>query len=303
MRILIICIICVVLPFLALPSQAQKMKKKTESPPVADLQGHRGCRGLMPENTIPAMIRALELGVNTLEMDVVITADKKVILSHEPFFNHEISKNLDGSQVAEEQEKELNIYKMTYEEVRNYDVGSAPHPRFPEQKKMPVTKPLLADVINAVKEWCAFNKKSLPYFNIETKCTPETDDVFHPQPEEFVDLLVAVLEKNGILEKTIIQSFDFRTLIYTRANYPDILLAALIEMDDPGKLQRHLEKLGFIPDIYSPAYQRVNEYMVGQCKYLGMKLIPWTVNDEIVAYNLKQLGVDGLITDYPDRIK
>jgi glycerophosphoryl diester phosphodiesterase len=99
-----------------------------------DKQGHRGCRGLMPENTVPAMLNVLGMTVTTLEMDVVITKDKKVILSHEPFFNHEISTKPDGSYVTEAEEKSLNIYKMTYEEVKKYDVGMKPHPRFPQQK-------------------------------------------------------------------------------------------------------------------------------------------------------------------------
>ncbi|MCY7329566.1 MAG: glycerophosphodiester phosphodiesterase, partial [Saprospiraceae bacterium] len=88
-----------------------------------DLQGHRGCRGLMPENTIPAMLRAVDLNVNTLEMDVVITADGQVILSHEPFFNHEITTKPDGTPVTGVEEKQLNIYKMTYAQTTRYDVG------------------------------------------------------------------------------------------------------------------------------------------------------------------------------------
>ena len=101
-----------------------------------DKQGHRGCRGLMPENTIPAMLHALELNVTTLELDVVITKDKQVVLSHEPFFNHEITTKPDGALVAEAEEKSLNIYQMTFEEVKRFDVGTRPHPRFPLQKKL-----------------------------------------------------------------------------------------------------------------------------------------------------------------------
>ncbi len=279
-----------------------KMIKK--APGISfEIQGHRGCRGLMPENTIPAMIRALELGVQTLEMDVVITADSQVVLSHEPFFNHEIATKPGGGWVQEAEEKALNIYKMDYAGVKKYDVGMAPHPRFPEQKKMPAVKPLLADVIVAVKHWCASHQRPVPFFNIETKCLPETDNLFHPGPERFVDLLVAVLVKHQLIEKTIIQSFDFRTLKYARAKYPNITLATLIEEDDTLSLQKHLDSLGFTPDIYSAAWQLVDKQMVAQCKNLGMRLIPWTVNDETAASKLKGLGVDGFITDYPDRIK
>jgi glycerophosphoryl diester phosphodiesterase len=118
-----------------------------------DRQGHRGCRGLMPENTIPAMKTALDLGVTTLEMDIVFTKDKQAILSHEPFFNHEITTKPDGSLVTEAEEKSLNIYGMTYEEVKKYDVGMRPHPRFPRQQKLKTYKPLLSDLLDSVQQY------------------------------------------------------------------------------------------------------------------------------------------------------
>jgi glycerophosphoryl diester phosphodiesterase len=268
-----------------------------------DLQGHRGCRGLMPENTIPAMIKALELGVTTLEMDASITADNQVILSHEPFFNHEISTKPDGKPVSVAEERGLNMYKMTYAEVKGYDVGMQPHPRFPEQQKMKAVKPLLSDVILAVRKWCKENYKPIPFFNIETKCLPASDNVYHPTPETFVDLLVDVLKKGEIENKTIIQSFDFRSLQYAHKAFPEIMLAALLEPDDKGSLQDHLDQLGFVPAIYSPAYERVDAALVDACKKNGMRIIPWTINDSATATRIKSLGVDGIITDYPDRIK
>src|SRR5215218_6256489 len=116
---------------------------KTDSSSLAvfDKQGHRGCRGLMPENTIPAMIKALELGVTTLEMDAVITKDKQVILSHEPFFNHEIATQPDGKPIMAAEERNFNIYRMTYFETQQFDVGMKPHPRFLQQQRIPAKKP------------------------------------------------------------------------------------------------------------------------------------------------------------------
>ena len=257
----------------------------------------------MPENTIPAMIKALELGVTTLEMDVVVTADSQVILSHEPFFNHEISTKPDGTPVAEAEERTLNIYRMKLEQVQLFDVGMAPHPRFAEQQKMPAVKPLLKDVISEVKAWCKEHGRPVPYFNIETKCLPEGDDLFHPGPERFVDLLVQVLQEAATEDRTIIQSFDFRTLRYARRTYPGIRLAALVEEDDKADIHAHLDVLGFVPEIYSPAWQRVTPELVSACKERGMKLIPWTVNDVEIAERLRSMGVDGLITDYPDRVR
>lgn len=269
---------------------------------VFDLEGHRGCRGLYPENSIPAMLHALELGVNTLEMDAVITADGKVVLSHEPFFNHEISTLPDGKEVTEAMEKSLNIYTMSYDSVQLFDVGMKPHLRFPEQKRTRVHKPLLSDVLDAVKDWCERNKKPLPFFNIETKCMAATDSVYHPAPAEFAEILMKVIREEGVEEKAIIQSFDFRTLRYLHKMYPTTRLAALVEGDDTLTVSEQLASLGFTPAIYSPAHEKVTAELVEACRTAGMLLIPWTVNDEADAIRLKKLGVNGLITDYPDRI-
>ena len=125
-----------------------------------DRQGHRGCRGYMPENTIPAMIKAIDMGVTTLEMDIVFSAERQAILSHDPFFNHDITTKPDGTNVSENEEKSLNLYKMNYGEIKRYDVGIKPHPRFPKQVKMNVYKPLLTEVIDTVEKY--IRQKKLP---------------------------------------------------------------------------------------------------------------------------------------------
>lgn len=262
------------------------------SVPVFDLEGHRGCRGLMPENTIPAMIKAVELGVTTLEMDVVVTKDRKLILSHEPFFNHEITTKPDGKPVSAEEERSLNIYQMTYEETRRYDVGMKNHPRFRAQEKIAVQKPLLADVIDAVSS-------KMPFFNIETKTTVATDNIYHPSPEEFVELLMEVIYEKKIAPYVTIQSFDFRTLQYLHAQYPSIHTAMLIEDYDRTGFEEQLKKLGFTPTVYSPHYSLVSKELVDKCHALNIKVIPWTVNSLGESKRLKALGVDGYITDYP----
>src|SRR6476469_2847957 len=158
-----------------------------------DKEGHRGCRGLMPENTIPAMMKALELGVTTLEMDAVITADSQVILSHEPFFNHDITTKSDGTTIPEGEERNYNIFKMTYAETQTFDVGLKPNSRFPKQQKMAATKPRLGDVIDRVEAYIKENKLPPVGYNIETKSTPATDGIFHPKPDVFVQLLMQVI--------------------------------------------------------------------------------------------------------------
>ena len=286
-------------------SNTKKMKnastgaKEAYVPGEFDKQGHRGCRGLMPENTVPAMLHALGLGVTTLEMDVVITKDKKVILSHDPWFGQEITTLPDGSYMGPRQEKTFNIYWMTYEQTKTFDVGMKPHPRFPQQQKMKVNKPLLADVIDSVNKDMMTRRRPFPYYNIETKTNPVNDGVFHPKPEEFIELLMAVIKEKEIEEQVIIQSFDIRTLQYLHQKYPAIKTALLNEKPLSG-LDAQLKALGFTPTIYSPAYQLVNAELVKKCHDQNIKIIPWTVNDKAKIEELKKMGVDGIITDYPD---
>ena len=268
-----------------------------------DIQGHRGCRGLMPENTVGAMIRALDLGVTTLEMDVVISKDNKVVVSHEPWFESEITTKPDGSFIKQGEAMQYNLYQMNYDEIMKYDVGIKPHPRFPKQEKIKAIKPLLSDLLDSVAESMKTRRRPFPYFNIETKCLPAGDNRFHPKPEEFVELLIAVIKEKGVEERVIIQSFDFRTLKYLHDKYPSIKTAMLIEDSDENDFDGQLKRLGYTPEIYSPNYTLVDDELVKQCHAKGMKIIPWTVNDEKQLKKLKKLGIDGVITDYPDVIK
>lgn len=267
-----------------------------------DIQGHRGCRGLMPENTVAAMIKALDLGVTTLEMDVVVTKDNKVLVSHEPWFESEITTKPDGSFIKAGEAMQYNIYKMDYEEVKKYDVGMKPHPRFPQQEKVKAIKPLLSDLLDSVAENMKIRRRPFPYFNIETKCLPAGDNRFHPKPEEFVELLMAVIKEKQIEERVIIQSFDFRTLQYLHEKYPAIKTAMLIEDSDEDDFDGQLKRLGYVPQYYSPNYTLVDEKLVKQCHDKRMKIIPWTVNDKKQIKKLQKMGVDGIISDYPDLI-
>jgi len=279
-----------------------RMNKPSGLPPqiTFDVQGHRGCRGLMPENTIPAMIKAIQLGVTTLEMDAVITADKKVILSHEPFMSWEIATSPEGKSITFKEEKNYNIYRMDFATVSSWDVGSRPHQRFPRQEKMKVSKPLLEDVIDSVEAYIKKNHLPPVQYNIETKCQPSTDNIFHPEPAEFIGLLMEVIRKNKLTARVIIQSFDVRTLKVMHEKYKDVRTALLVEGFSKQSLAENLQGLGFVPAIYSPEFNLVNAEMVAACKEKGMKLIPWTVNDKPNIDKLKALGVDGVITDYPD---
>ena len=274
--------------------------KKVATSMNFDWQGHRGCRGLYPENTIPAMIHAVDLGVKTLEMDAMITKDHQVILSHDPFFNHDITTKPNGTFVQEGDEQNGKLYNLNYDEIVKFDVGLKGNPRFPEQVKMKAVKPTLAAVIDTVEAYTNLKKVAPRYYNIETKTQPFTDFINHPGPEEFVELLMKVITAKHIDSRTIIQSFDVRTLQYLHLKYPAIKTALLVENKEGVK--ENLTKLQFTPTIYSPEFHLVNKEMINDCKQLGMQVIPWTVNELSKMIKLRNLGVDGIITDYPNLI-
>lgn len=271
--------------------------------PAFDVQGHRGCRGLMPENTIPAMLKAIDLGVTTLEMDVVITKDNKVVVSHEPWFESDITTKPDGTFINSSQAMQYNIYQMTYDSVKKYDVGMKPHPRFPKQEKMKAIKPLLSDLFDSVTEFMKTRKRPFPFYNIEIKSLPAGDGRFHPAPAELAELLIAVIKEKGVEDRVIIQSFDSRALKYMHEKYPSIKTSMLIEDSDVNDFDGQLNRLGYTPEYYSPNQTLVDEKLVKQCHDKGMKIIPWTVNDPKQIKKLKKMGVDGIITDYPDLFK
>ncbi|WP_162054797.1 glycerophosphodiester phosphodiesterase family protein [Pontibacter pamirensis] len=266
--------------------------------PTFDKQGHRGARGLMPENTVPAMLKALSLSVTTLEMDAHISRDKEVLLSHDPHINPEHELLPDGSEIPAADAEKHVWYNMNYSDIRRYDVGTKFYRRFPEQQRMKAHKPLLSEVIDAVQAY--LNKHRLPqvFYNIETKSKPETDGLYHPAPEEFVQLLMTVVKEKEIKEWVIIQSFDVRTLQVLRKTHPYMKTSLLVENEE--NLEQNIEKLGFTPIIYSPDYELVTPELVEATHNQGMKLIPWTVNEPVKMRQLKQMGVDGLISDYPD---
>lgn len=260
-----------------------------------DWQGHRGARGDFPENTIPGFIYALDCGMTTLEMDVVISADKQVVVSHEPFFNTEIchfefTYEAGGSSAN-------NMYRFSYDEISKIDCGSKENPNFPNQKKMTVSKPLLKEVIAEAEKHAVKTGRDSPFYNIEIKSTPEWEKHYHPVIEEYSDLLLAACKQGGIMDRLTVQCFDKRPLRYLRSKYPGLSLSLLVE--DSISLQEHLELLGFVPTIYSCHYPLVDESVVDFCTEKNMLLIPWTVNEEKDIRALLKLGVDGIISDYP----
>lgn len=265
-----------------------------------EIQGHRGCRGLMPENTIEGFIQALELGVHTLEMDVVISGDSQAIVSHEPYFNHEISITPDGIDINAEKELEYNIFKMNTDQIQLFDVGSKPHPRFPNQKKIKTYKPTLIQVFDAVEKY--LNENNLPPvdYNIEIKRVAGYDNIYHPDAETFAKLVLETIKQNNLTDRSIIQSFDIESLQQVKSQNPTIRIALLNEKTVP--YERIIADLGFKPDIYSPNFKLVSEQLSDYCRKENIRLIPWTVNEIKDIQDMLDRKVDGIISDYPDRV-
>ncbi|MFD1874845.1 glycerophosphodiester phosphodiesterase family protein [Hymenobacter bucti] len=270
-------------------------------PRPPDIQGHRGCRGLMPENTIPAMRRALDLGVTTLEMDIAISQDKQVLLSHDAYLNADFVYQPDGQPIAKADEKKLKLYGLPYADIRRYDVGSHGNPQFPRQQKLRTHKPLLAEVIDSAEAYATRTHRAAPFYNIETKTTPAGDGIDHPAPAEFVQLLLAVVTAKSIQSRVVIQSFDPRTLEVVHRTQPQLRTALLVANSD--SLPVNLQRLSFRPTIYSPYYKLVTPELVRACHQRRILIIPWTVNTPAEAKHLLEQQVDGLITDYPDLVK
>ena len=274
--------------FLAAAASAQQKIMK---------QGHRGCRGNMPENTIAAMKKAMDLGVDVLELDVVISKDRKVVVSHDTYMSSDFMLKPSGDTISTAESKSLLLYAMNYDEIKKYDAGSKPHPQFPGQQHVKTYRPLLSELIDSVDRYAKEKKLPLPFFNIEIKSQPKGDNTEHPSTQEFVDLVLNVCKSKGIISRMNIQSFDIRPLQLLHQQQPEILLSYLTA--NIKTIDENLQTLGFTPAFYSPYYKTVNKAAVDASHAKGMKIVPWTVNTTAEIRALQELGVDGIITDFP----
>ncbi len=278
---------------------ARKGEKNIAISEDYSIQGHRGARGLLPENTIPSFLKCLELGCPVFEFDVVISADKQVVVSHEEWMHHHFCSKPDGTPISRNEEKQHLIYHMPYEQIKTYDCGRRGHPLFPAQIPMPAYKPLLIDVIEACDNYSQQNGLPPVTYNIEVKTSGEEgDDYLHPKPSEFTKLVSEVVAEKGVEERTIIQSFDKRIVQAARAIGGNYQISVLI--DNLRGLEWNLKKLGFVPDIYDPYYTFITPLTVRKAHDKGMKVWTWTVNDISEMQKLIDMGVDGIITDYPN---
>ena len=258
-----------------------------------DLQGHRGARGDLPENSIPGFLLAVEQGADTIELDVVTSADSQVVVSHEPWMSAEICSHPDGRPVTEEEMPGTNLFDLTYAEIAAYDCGSRGNPRFPSQEARSTNKPLLSEALRAINASASRPMR----FNIELKSRQGGVGVYHPEIDVFAALVYQVAQDADVVSRSTFQSFDPRSLEALHELDPSATLALLVDNGDG--LAANLARLSFQPRIYSPNYSLVHAGLVDSLHALGMTVVPWTVNDQDTMRSLLAMGADGIITDYP----
>lgn len=265
-------------------------------------EGHRGARGLLPENTIPSMIKAIEEGSNVLELDVHVSKDKQVVVTHDPYIHRKFSLLPNGQEIPEEDANRYLIYQMDYSEIRQFDVGSKFHDGFPQQEKMKTYIPLLGELIDSVEQFTSSRNLPGVIYNIEVKADTNQDGKYQPGPEEYINLIMEVIkEKNLSNNRYYIQSFDIRQIQQVKKNYPEVVTGFLTGNKNVS-FEENLQKIGFIPQIYSPSFNLATTELIEKSHKMGMKFVPWTVNEKADMERLIEMGVDGIITDYPDRL-
>jgi glycerophosphoryl diester phosphodiesterase len=262
------------------------------------IHAHRGGRGLMPENSIPAFLHAVELGANAIELDVVITADKQVLVSHEPWLSHLNCLSPFGKAITEDEERLFNLYKMNMEEIRKADCGSVPQPAFPFQKNFTTNKPLLLEVMREVENFISERLCSPVIYNIEIKSEADWYGVYQPHPDEFVTLINSVLTQFNWKENILIQSFDMEILREMKKTGAGYSIGLLKEVT--ANIEKDISSLGFIPDYYNPDFHLLDDAMLKFANNNNIRIIPWTVNEVSDMDRIADMGVYGLITDYPD---
>lgn len=297
----------------------------TASSPAAglDLQGHRGARGLAPENSLPAFATALGLGVTTLEFDTLVTGDDRLVVGHDPVLLPKIVRDAEGRFLAAPGPA---VRSLGFAELGRYDIGRInPADRyarqFPEQKPADGTRmPALEDVFALVNK----SGNRAVRFNIETKSDPGKPELT-PPPEAFADRLVAAIRAAGLADRTTIQSFDWRTLKRVGETAPEIPRVCLtaeqrwldnvqigrpgpspwtadLDVDDFGGSVPKLAQVAGCA-VWSPAFPDLTAARLAEARSLGLKVVVWTVNDPAEMARLIDLGVDGIISDYPDRLR
>lgn len=277
-----------------------RMSKPLSNYPAFLKEGHRGARGYVPENTIAAMKKGIDQGANVIEVDVYITRDGKVLIAHDPFVNRTISTIGGVTELSADSAKAYTWHQMNYADIRKIDVGLKGNPAFPQQVKQAAYMPLLGELIDSVEAYTSQQAKPVIY-NIEIKSNPKFDGIYQPAASTIVKSVMEIVRSKNIGNRYYLQSFDKRQIQEVHKSYPGVVTAYLVDSKTMS-VDAHLQELGYTPEIYSPHYKLVSAQTVADCRKHNMKLVPWTVNTKAEIDSLIALGVDGIITDYPDLV-
>ncbi len=265
-----------------------------------DLQAHRGGAGLMPENTFSSMKNALDLGVNTLEMDLQISADGQVVLSHDNYFHYRCAIRPDGTPVQKGEAKEY-LYTMPYDSIAKYEVGLRYTEQWPEKILLSEHVPLASLLIDYTEKYASDNKLPLPNYNIEIKSSAdEGEGINWPDYKTFCDTSIPLLLSKNLGKRLIVQTFDVRSLEYIHQRWPEVTLAFLTKKDTD--IKEILSRISFLPGWWSPHFSVVTAENVAYCHSLGIKVVPWTVDEQADILAVANCGVDAIISNYPDRL-
>lgn len=264
---------------------------------TTQVHGHRGCDDAVPANTVPAFLRAAATGCQWLEMDVVITGDGHVLVSHEPWMDHQSCRDPEGRRFSEEEGHAINIFALPLRVVQRY--GCLPTNKGGTQPPFRPGwyKPTLAEVVRAVDAQAVERNAVPPSFNIEIKSEPLLYGTFQPHPDHLAELVMCDVVALGIARRCMVQSFDTAVLEAVHALAPTLPLALLV--DNAEGVEANLGRLSFTPRHYSPAFSIAGPRMAGELREKGIGLLVWTVNEKADMVRMLDLGVDGLITDRP----
>ncbi len=271
----------------------------SENAPV--VHAHRGGAALYPENTIPAMLNAVEIGVPVMEFDLHVTKDSQVVVIHDAYLHTVKTLTPQGETIPLDKEEDYKVYSMTYDSLRRYDVGSLPNPSYPNRVNRGCYIPLAFELIESVEALTTAKGLSPVSYNIEIKSDPAKDGVFSPDYITFADLCIKELLSHNLGNRLLVQCFDARTLNYLHEKYPSVRLSYLVEEKDVP-FDELMARLTFVPQVYSPESDMLTEAVVKQVHAKGMEMAPWTVDDKVEVMRLKKLGVDAIITNQPDSV-
>lgn len=263
------------------------------------VQGHRGARAHLPENSIPGFILAIEQGADVIELDLVVSRDTQLVVNHEPWLKSQICLTPNGDRV--QKDKEWKLFEMDMVDIRLCDCGSLGNPAFPTQEKMSVARPALWEVVQVTEQLRTKRDSAEVMYNMEIKYRAEGAEKYHPRAEQFVSLVLGELRMLNILDRSTIQSFSSEVLEELHRQAPDVKTVWLTE--DNAEIEEQLSRLTFIPSIYSPSYKTLTPEKLAFAHEKGMLVIPWTINDPYEMLRMIEMGVDGIISDFPDILK